>query len=160
LSIWNGDDSPLADLKPSGAPHDDELRYRLVRFLINRLATDLLNATSLRLTALNIRDMADLRNVTTPVCAYSDEMQPSAQELMQFLNASLYHHPRLIALSGRARDVIHYLFEKLIAKPELMPQRFQAMLAGEKIEIVVADYIAGMTDRFAERLVDELSQKE
>lgn len=160
LSIWDGDDSPLADLKPSGASHNDELRYRLVRFLINRLATDLLNATSLRLTDLKIRDMADLRNAATPVCAYSDEMQPSARELMQFLNVSLYHHPRLTALSGRAKDVIHYLFVKLIAKPELMPQRFQAMLVGEKIEIVVADYIAGMTDRFAERLVDELSQKE
>ena len=157
LSIWDGDDSPLADLKPSGAVHDDELRYQLVRYLINRLATDLLNATNSRLTDLNINDMTALRHAATSVCAYSDEMQPRIRELKAFLRDALYHHPRLTALSGRAKDVICFLFDKLTARPELMPQRFQAMLAGEKIEIVVADYVAGMTDRFAERLVDELS---
>ncbi len=159
LSIWEGNDSPLADMKPFGATQDDEMRYRLVRYLINRLATDLLNETSTRLMAQNISDMTSLRNAKMPICVYSDEMQPRFKELKQFLRSGLYHHPRLTELSKRAHDVISYLYEELTFDPMLMPQRFQAMLVDEKKEIVAADYIAGMTDRFAERLVEELSSK-
>lgn len=157
LAIWDDKSSPLVGAQASGVTGDDELRYRLVRFLIDRLATDLLDSTTTHLTDYGIVDLPSLRASPDPVCIYSDDIKPRFRELKQFLRTRLYHHPRLLALSDQAQDVIRLLFERLTADPNLMPERFQAMLESEATEIVVADYIAGMTDRYAERLMEKLS---
>jgi dGTPase len=59
-------------------------------------------------------------------------------------------------MSERARRNITTIFESLLADPSLMPLRFQRMLDDESIEIVAADYIAGMTDRYAEKVYGEV----
>jgi len=69
----------------------------------------------------------------------------------------LYHHSRLLALAERAGGIVRLLYRRLVDDPGLMPLRFQTMLATEAIEIVAADYLAGMTDRFAERLAEDLA---
>jgi dGTPase len=59
-------------------------------------------------------------------------------------------------MSERAGDIITTIFRRILAEPSLMPPRFQQMLDGERIEIVAADYIAGMTDRYAEKVYGEV----
>jgi len=124
----------------------------LVRFLVNTLASDLMAETSRQLQRLRIADLASLRAAQDPVCRYSDETAAAVAELKAFLNERLYHHPRLAGLAKQAHETIGVLFESLLAHLDLLPPRFRAMLEHERREIVVADYIAGMTDRFAENL--------
>ncbi len=135
---------------------DDQKRRQLVRYLIDCIATDLLNETDRRLCIYDIEDLSSLRDAPCRLCAYSDGISPRVDELKFFLNHRLYHHPRLRSHTEQAGVIIRILFERLIEQPKLMPPRFQKMLDQGKIEIVVADYIAGMTDRFARRLCDEL----
>jgi dGTPase len=158
LAIWSGDDSPLAPGNSSNVDDDsDELRHRLVRFLIDRLAGDLLDSTTVRLAEHGICDLAALRSAPTLLCAYSDEIEPAVKELKQFLYKHMYRHEKLLSLSERAQLIIRVLFEALTSKPDLMPARYQAMLAGQPMPIVIADYIAGMTDRYAEKLYEQLT---
>lgn len=153
LSIVSDGFGPL---RSTGAGQDDRdadlLRCRLARYLINRMATDLIETTSGRLREYGVTDMASLRRTASPVCGYSATMELRVAELKQVLRTRLYRHPRLLLMAEQAHRVIRNLFAQLTNNPQLMPLRFQAMLKDQPVEIVAADYIAGMTDRFAERL--------
>ena len=156
LAIWDDPASPFRSLSSDKADLvSDELRHELVRYLINRLAEDLLEATGRRLEPMGITDLASLRRASSPVCGYSERLQPLFDELKQMLRSRLYRHPRLEAITAEAQLVVRKLFRVLVGDPQLMPPRFQAMLADQPVEIVAADYIAGMTDRFAGRLAQQ-----
>jgi len=156
LRIWDDETSPLRDPHHATiSAEGDLLRHQLVRYLINRMATDLMTATSARLDQMDVVDLESLRRSEQPICGYSDAMEPLVAELKQLLRSRLYLHPRLVAVTAQAQTVIRQLFHRLIGDPGLMPARFQAMLADQPTEIVAADYIAGMTDRFAERLAEQ-----
>lgn len=156
LAIW---DDPTSPFKSSGNNHsesaDDRLRYELVRYLINRLAEDLLESTSCRLEQTGITDITSLRRAPQTVCGYSERMQPLVVELKQMLRSRLYRHPRLETITTEAQAVVRKLFRVLVVNPQLMPPRFRAMLKDHPSEKVAADYLAGMTDRFAERLAQQ-----
>ena len=120
------------------------------------MATDLLATTDRELVEQYIETLADLRDTTEPVCHYSESLGPKTRELKQFLMDKLYHHPHLELMAQRSRELIRFLFERLTAQPDLLPERFRAMLEESPVEIVAADYIAGMTDRYAERQAEHL----
>ena len=156
LTIWDDKSCPLRSASEHLSDNEsDRLRYELVRYLINRLATDLLDTTSAQLVRMGIFDTRSLRAAPGAVCGYSQVMQPMVSELKQLLRSRLYRHPRLVAMTDNAQRVIRELFRILTGNPRLMPPRFQIMLDDQPVEIVAADYLAGMTDRFAERLAQQ-----
>ena len=158
LSIWNDESGPFWSAGAGLEDGEGDLfRCRLARFLINRMATDLLDTTSARLRELRATDLASLRKAPHSVCGYSLAMEPQVAELKQALRTHLYRHPRLLLMADQAHRVIHRLFAKLTSDPKLMPLRFQTMLRDQPVQIVAADYIAGMTDRFAERSAEQQS---
>ncbi len=158
LAVFDEARSLLSPVSSDGTPGDsDELRYRLVRYLINLLATDLVQTTASRLDELAVSSLGSLRACREPVCVYSERTRPHLAELKQFLQARLYHHPRLLDLSERAGEIIRSLFDRLTTEPDIMPARFRAMLKQSPVQIVTADYIAGMTDRYAEKLAEEVA---
>ena len=77
-------------------------------------------------------------------------------ELKKFLSKHLYKHPQLVNMSEWAKEIIEKIYNNLMKDPTLMPPRFQEMLLTEEKELVIADYIAGMTDRFAVKMYEEL----
>jgi dGTPase len=156
LSIWDNESGPFRSSDAGQYDPDGDLfRRKLARYLINRMATDLLEATSARLNEYGVTDFVSLRRTPRPVCGYSTTIEPQVAELKQVLRTRLYHHPRLLLMADQAHRVIRRLFDKLTSDPQLMPPRFRTMLRDQPVEIVVADYIAGMTDRFAERLAEQ-----
>jgi len=158
LSIWDNEAGPFRSADAGQYDSDgDLLRRRLARYLINRIATDLLETTSGRLSEYGITDLASLRKAPYAVCGYSVGMEPQVAELKQALRTRLYRHPRLLLMADQAHRVIRRLFAKLTSDPQLMPPRFQSMLQEQPVQIVAADYIAGMTDRFAEKLAEQHS---
>jgi len=154
LGIWRRYAGKVSTSAPT--PDDDHARHRLVRFLVNTTATDLLEETSRRLDLQQITDLASLRRSGEPVCRYGDDLVAQVSQLKTFLHERLYRHPKLRKLSEQARSTVFTLYEKLTTEPSLMPERFQAMLERQDKAIVVADYIAGMTDRYAGKLKQRL----
>jgi len=135
---------------------DPQRRYKLVRQLVNKMATDVIGETQARLNRFHVSDLSAVRNSSKKICCYSEAMQYVVQDMKRLLSEKLYCHPRLVVLSDQAHRTIQVIFERIRRRPEVMPARFQQMLEDEYPEIVIADYIAGMTDRYAEKVYREL----
>ncbi len=135
---------------------DDKLRYAVVRRIIDATVRNVLEETGRRLNALNISNLAEVRASDSKICGYSDEMQKTVLAVKTFLFQKLYHHPELKKHSSHAAAVIEGLFKELTRNPGLLPENFSQRLNDEIKELIVADYIAGMTDRFAERIYEEI----
>ncbi|MCB1326069.1 MAG: deoxyguanosinetriphosphate triphosphohydrolase [Leptospiraceae bacterium] len=130
------------------------LRVRaVVRSMMNACITDLLETTGARLEQAAPHDLGEVRAMSTdeyPV-AFSPGMRSNLAEISRFLFARLYRFPRVMQMSRRGARIIEFLFEEFTAHPELMPEHVQARVEAHGLYRVVADYISGMTDRFANR---------
>jgi dGTPase len=138
-----------ADLSPA------RLRHETIRRVINTLCTALVAETTRRLEALAPRHSEDIRRAGHPVVAYDDATGAANREIRAFLHARMYRHWRVNRMTEKARHVTASLFSILHRDPRLLPPEWSRE-AGEgttdRSARAVADYIAGMTDRFA---VDE-----
>jgi dGTPase len=83
-----------------------------------------------------------------PLIAFSDAIREEQLELKRFLHENLYRHYRVARMASKARRIVADLFGAFLSEPELLPPEFQTR-AGEDKARGVADYIAGMTDRYA-----------
>lgn len=154
LSIWA---SFASRLQGGGRGFNErELRHFLVRHLVNAMTVDVLEETDRQIVRLGIVDVDSLCHAPEKVARYSPAMNELVRELKDFLTAKLYRHERLTSLAQGARQVIELLFKRFMERPHLLPERYREMLLTERKEIVIADYIAGMTDRYAERLYTDL----
>jgi len=123
------------------------LVHETVRRMIDTLVTDLI-----RQSATNIRDLTptsvdDVRRAPPMIC-FSKRIQNEQAELKLFLRTNLYRHYRVSRMSSKARRIITDLFQAFLAEPGLLPPEFQAR-AQVDTPRAIADYIAGMTDRYA-----------
>ena len=131
---------------------EPRLIHEAIRRLIDRMVGDLIAETTSRLAAGGINSADAVRALGAPVAAFSAEMQRNDQALKGFLLERMYRHYRVNRMSSKARRVVHDLFGLYLAEPECLPSEWRALAAGpddEKTAQVAADYLAGMTDRFA-----------
>ncbi len=151
-------DVPLAGpaLREVLAAYPDLERGRLihetVRRMINAMVNDLMAETERRLIAANPRSVDDLRALGAPVAAFSDDMQAHDKALKEFLFSHMYRHDKVNRMTQRAHNIVQTLFSYYLEAPARLPEEWRARaLARETMgrARVVADYIAGMTDRFA-----------
>ncbi len=128
--------------------------HELVRRLITRLVTDLVSETTRRLEALKPETVDDIRAHSGAVVAFSPEVEKAVSSLKALLHARMYRHYLVNRMTSKAKRVVRDLFELYVSEPECLPDEWQvpardADTAGTAR--VVADFIAGMTDRFAFR---------
>lgn len=131
---------------------DSRLIHETTRRLIDRMIRDVLAETSRRLAEARPASVADIRRLGRPVVGFSAEMSAADRRLKDFLFERMYRHYRVNRMTSKARRVVRQLFELLLAEPECLPPDWQARArnADERRRArLVADYIAGMTDRFA-----------
>jgi dGTPase len=130
--------------------------YEVLRRMINRLVTDLIDSSAARLAASGVRSIAEVRASPAPLIGFSSETRESSHSLKVFLRENLYKHYKVRRMTAKARRVIRELFDAFFNDPALMPDEHKA--TGSRMELVqgpagraraVADYIAGMTDRYA-----------
>ncbi len=141
------------------------LIHESVRRLIGLMVGDLVAETRRRIDAARLNHPDDIRRLGRPVVAFSDAMQEHHRALKAFLFRHMYRHYRLNRMTSKARRVVKELFELLVREPGCLPTDWQRT-AGEPQSIetahTVADYIAGMTDRYAldeyRRLLDVQSR--
>lgn len=125
--------------------------HETIRHMINRVVVDLIEHSSERLAALKIETIDDVRDAKQPLLANTEEIARRAHTLKQFLRGNLYNHYRVRRMSRKAARIVKELFSAFIEDTRLLPTQYQ-----EKLEVdpalkarVIADYIAGMTDRYA-----------
>lgn len=139
---------------------DRRFVYEIIRRMINHVVSDLIVASGERISALRPQDIADIRAAGHPVVAFSDAVYEQHVALKKFLMANFYKHEKVQDMTGKARTMVATLFAAYIAEPEQMPAEFSQAAAGaERTDQarVVADYVAGMTDRFAIREYQRLA---
>ena len=132
------------------------LLFETIRRMLSAQVYDVIDATRLALRTAVPADVQAVRQHAALVC-FSDEMALQSTSLKRFLLQNLYRHPQVVQTTQAAQQVVRDLFEVYMADPGQMPKahidRFDGSdnshAASAKPERVVADYIAGMTDRFA-----------
>jgi dGTPase len=133
-----------------------KLVYEILRRMINRLVTDLIDTSASRLAAAGVASAADVRSHTAPLIGFSDETRELNQGLKTFLREHVYKHYKVQRMTSKAKRVMTALFDAFLADPRLMPEEHSS--TAQRLESdhgmtgrarAVADYIAGMTDRYA-----------
>ena len=125
-----------------------------VRLIINLLVTDLINNSNKNINDKGIITTEDVRNCNSLIISFSDEVKKLNIELKKFLYANLYKHPDVVIMTEHANLIIKNLFSSYIEDINLLPNDYikynlNKINSGFK-ERVICDYIAGMTDRFAQ----------
>jgi dGTPase len=135
-----------------------QMRHEVIRRMINYLVVDLTTESQRRLRDGAFRHVDDVRQAKAPVIAYSDAALAESQELKQFLHAHLYNHHRVLRSTRKAQRLLKSIFEIYVGQPELLHPELRAAAEQYGLHRAVADYLAGMTDRYAvdeyERLTD------
>jgi dGTPase len=143
----------LQEIRGAYAPLDPGREsHELVRRLITRLIEDVIAETGRRLQALAPRCAADLRLAGQPAVAFSADMAAADRAIKGFLSVRMYRHARVGRIMGEAETVVCDLFARYVAAPEDLPVEWaQIGDANEQSGRLrrVADFIGGMTDRYA-----------
>jgi dGTPase len=133
-----------------GARHETLLR-ELVREQIGVMVNDVIETTRARIAELDIKTVDDVRATGRTIGGFSDELAARERQLKAFMYANLYHHPEQVEAAEQARVIISDLFAAYAADDTLMPDEWRANTpSGEPGRSRhIADFLAGMTDRFA-----------
>ncbi|MDD3765057.1 MAG: deoxyguanosinetriphosphate triphosphohydrolase [Nevskiales bacterium] len=148
-----------------GQIHPKQQRHETIRRIINTLVTDLLGASQAALTQTGVDSIEAVRTLDKPLINFSPQIQTENEQLKRFLREHLYRHHQVYRMMVKAKRVVHELFDAFMQDPRLMPpdfftaaRRYEADLGEIGRARAVADYVAGMTDRYAldehERLFD------
>jgi dGTPase len=125
------------------------LRYQTVGRMINLMVTDLVTNMDRELTTRRISTVEQIRRAGKPLAGFGLEISEQVKELRQIMRDRLYRHYRVTRMTEKAGRVLARLFETYIAEPRQIPEHVLARAEDESLARVIADYIAGMTDRFA-----------
>jgi dGTPase len=130
--------------------------HETIRRVINHVVSDLIVTTRRNLGEAAPTSAADVRARTKPLVAFSPDVAREQRQLKQFLNERVYRHYKVLRMTSKARLVVTRLFDTFLDDPSLMPTehqesvvRLEGTLGAPGRARAVADYIAGMTDRYA-----------
>lgn len=123
------------------------LIHETVRRMIDTLVTDLVAQSARNIKALGPASVDEVR-AARPLIGFSPAIEREQQQLKRFLRENLYRHYRVARMSTKARRVVRDLFNAFLADSRLLPPEFQSR-AAEDAPRAIADYVAGMTDRYA-----------
>jgi dGTPase len=127
------------------------LVHELVRRLITRMIEDVVAETGARLRALAPCCADDVRHAQQPVGGFSSAMAEADRAIKGFLYPRMYRHSRIMRIMGDAERLVCALFERYLEQPDDMPAEWAQLAEGDEAARLrhIADFIAGMTDRYA-----------
>jgi len=138
----------LVDQKYPGLAGDRRI-YQTISHLIGALIDDLVTHTLGNLSGHGVDSLEKVRRHPDRLVAFSPAMETKNRELMKFLRSRLYRHFKVERMRIKAERFLILLFESYLRTPSLLPRSYQDKFEREGRERVIADYVAGMTDRFA-----------
>jgi dGTPase len=147
VRLWNETHQRVLD--ELGAAPPRVLRAQTIRALVDRLVTELVEYSAARIDASGVGSIEDVRRTQERIIGFVPELDEIRLELKRFLYEKLYEHPRVAQASDRAAEAIRDLFAIYRTTPGLLPEHVRARIELDGEARAVADYVAGMTDRFA-----------
>lgn len=157
----------LRDIPLFNTPYEEVIRlhpsatnkvslHETIRRMIKHQASDLVEASDRRIRELNPQHIDDIRTATHSLIGFSDDMREQVLELKRFLRANVYKHYRVHRMTAKAERIIRALFSSFMDDTVLLPhehvakaKKMEEQSGVEGRARAVADYVAGMTDRFA-----------
>lgn len=137
--------------------------HETIRQMIGEQVTDLIQTTQHNIKTVGIVTIEDVRAQSETLVRFSEEMFSQSLLMKKFLRENLYFHHQVYRMTRKAHQIIEALFDAFINDSKLLPPEHQAYAAAAKkaksdtdYARVVADYVAGMTDRFAIKEYDRL----
>lgn len=137
---------------------DEIQKYQIVKFLINLQVQDVIEQTEFFLNQKDIHSVDGVRKYPQKVLTFSPHLAKRRQQLREFLNQKLYQHYRVVRMSNKARRFVQELFKCYLSNPEQLPPTSLGRVKDDGTYRVVCDYIAGMTDRYAQNEYRRLFQ--
>jgi dGTPase len=125
------------------------LIHETIRRIVNALVTDLISSSRANIERSRPRTLEEVR-AAPPLIDFGPDMRREQQELKAFLSANLYRHYRVNRAAAKARRIVRELFRAFSEEPRLLPPEFQEQHERDGPR-AIADYVAGMTDRYAIR---------
>ena len=137
---------------------DHYLVHEMIREMIGAMVHDVLTETRVRLKTLNPKKPDDIRMAGRPMVAFSDAMRTKVDDLRAFLYERMYRHYSIMRIWLKVERIVTELFTAFTGNYRLLPENWQrrveeagGLMDDKALARVVADYIAGMTDRYAIR---------
>jgi len=127
-----------------------ERKYLIIRQLIDLQVTDLIQHTLKNIKDMQIKNYMDVKKSKQRIVSFSKDILEMRIPLRDFLMRNLYNNYRVIRMSNKAKHFIRELFKSYINNPGVLPLHIQKRIKKDGLYRVVCDYIAGMTDRFAQ----------
>ena len=127
---------------------------QIIRELINLMVMDVIKNTRKNIKKYNIKTTHDVYKVNHPLVDFSKSMKKVDMQIKSFLNINMYNHKNVIVNTNKGKKIIKYLFQALIKNPKKYINN--ELFKKDTKERVVADFIAGMTDRFAINLYKKI----
>ncbi len=132
---------------------DSHLRHEIIRRMINYVVSDLIEASKGLINSVKPVNIGDVRKCGKALIKMSDKTEAMHKVLKKFLREKLYRHERVNLMAEQAKVTVDFLFNAYMNNPEFLTEEIQSVINSDqdKMQIarLIADYIAGMTDRFA-----------
>jgi dGTPase len=122
----------------------------MVRHLIDWQVRDLIEHTLRRLRQERVRGLADVRKAADILVEPSPDMRALKAELEEFLRRRVYDHYRVQRMAVKGGRIVQQLFDEFCRAPQLLPERYGRRVRDDRPKRTVCDYVAGMTDRYAQ----------
>ena len=128
----------------------DMEKAHAIKYLIDLEVTDLIEHTQSMLEKMKTKTTNDVQQCKERLVSFSPGLDKKKQELQEFLQNNVYNHYRVARMAVKARRFVEELFKAFIENPMQLPPEYQKLIEKEGLYQGVCDYIAGMTDRFAQ----------
>ena len=146
LDLWQ---QALAAANRNVDGESSSLRAPVIVALIDLVASDLASASEQRLEASGAQSAEDVRHSEDRLIEFSPAVRQAVSELSRFLSERFYRHHQVARMAAKAQRILRNLWTAYTEDRRLLPPQVLARSAGEPPERAIADYLAGMTDRFA-----------
>ena len=132
--------------------NDSRLRHEVIRRMINDVVSDLIKTSQAMIDDINPESIDDVRLCGKSLIKMSEAKVDKHKALKKYLRANLYQHERVKTMADNAKETVHSLFKFYFDKPDLLKEKLKSAIKENDLQgkaRIIADYIAGMTDRFA-----------
>ncbi|MFQ5443207.1 MAG: deoxyguanosinetriphosphate triphosphohydrolase [Nitrospinales bacterium] len=149
VTLWK-ENEKLLDQKYSNLDFKIK-KYQVVRRIINDLITDFRKNTLKNIKKYDIRSVDDVRTAPVKIAGFSRSISEKHQELKKFLHKNMYNHVHVQRMEFKVKKYLTELFQAYCKMPELLPENVLGGRVKGTRELLICDYISGMTDRYAIR---------
>ncbi|EPG76049.1 phosphohydrolase-associated domain protein [Leptospira fainei serovar Hurstbridge str. BUT 6] len=157
ISLWKETSRKTKEHYPNA---NEKVRIRTtIRELTNGMVSHIIEIVHRRLLEYKIKNRNDLNRVYAEgkkIIGFDLEFGEKVRELKSFLYRTLYRHPSVIKTSDQGRDMIAVLFKYFQQHPKEIPETYRIRIESEGLDRSVCDFVAGMTDRYAETVFKDL----